>query len=258
MKLIVQLINEYKIFLYLALTLAVGFSLAALWLVFNLRREKYLAEQVGEVAKHPEFRRYRYTGPGFVVIVSFFVAAFIYGADFTGKSSFCANCHEMKSFYKSWQTSTHQKVSCLSCHQEPGSLGFIIAKAEGLRNYSLRNLYFGRFRPPLAFISNKSCLQCHQNLTAKVTVSKDIRVSHKEFVNAFNCSSCHPQVGHRRISRKTNEPVMDKCLFCHRRPSEKASSRCTVCHLKDVGVRPGQIEDYQLIDFTDEACKVCH
>lgn len=258
MKLLIKLILKYKIFLYLALTLAVGFSLAALWLAFNLKREKYLAEQVGDLAKHPELKRYRYTGPGFVIIFSFFVAAFIYGADFTGKSSFCANCHEMKPFYKSWQRSTHQKVSCLNCHQEPGSLGFIITKAEGLRNYSLRNLYFGRFRPPLAFISNKSCLQCHQNLATKVTVAKSIRVSHKEFLNAFNCSHCHAKVGHERISKKTNEPIMDKCLFCHRRPGEKASSRCNVCHLNDVGVRPGQLEDYQLIDFTDEACKGCH
>lgn len=255
---VLKLIIAYKIFLYLALTLLVGFSFAGLWLAFNLRRERYLAAQVGDLAKQPEFKRYRYTGPVFVLILSLLAAAFIYGADFTGKSSFCANCHEMKPFYKSWRSSKHKKVSCLTCHQEPGSLGFIIAKAEGLRNYSLRSIYFGRFRPPLAFISNKVCLQCHQDLADKVVVSSNIRVSHKEFISNFNCSSCHSKIGHTYVSQKTKQPVMDKCLFCHRSYEAKASARCNVCHLKDVGYRPGQLDDYQLVDFSDEACQACH
>lgn len=258
MKLLITLITTYKIFLYMGVAIAIGVGLAALWLIFNLRKEKYLAEQVGDLIEHQEFRRYRYTGPAFILVVAVFSAAFIYGADFSAKPTFCANCHEMKPFYKSWQTSTHKNVNCLMCHQEPGSLGFIIAKAEGLRNYSLRSLYFGRFRPPLAFISNKACLQCHQDLITKVLTSNNIRVSHKEFVNVFNCADCHPQVGHKYVSQKTAVPVMNRCLFCHRQPDEKASSRCSSCHLKDIGYKPGQIDNYQLVDFSAEACKACH
>ncbi|MCK5557922.1 MAG: NapC/NirT family cytochrome c, partial [Candidatus Hydrogenedentes bacterium] len=33
---------------------------------------------------------------------------------------FCVTCHYMRPYYEAWRVSTHNDVSCVECHYEPG------------------------------------------------------------------------------------------------------------------------------------------
>lgn len=154
----------------------------------------------------------------------------------TSQNYFCDSCHEMKKEYKSWQASLHKETSCVGCHQEPGLSGFIIEKVR-MSKRAFLSLTHKYKRPITAEVKNGSCLRCHNEIKEKVSVKHTIRVSHKEFLNSrYKCVDCHSSLGHGKITPAAKNPSMDKCIACH---NEKvASTRCNICHTKDIGEKP--------------------
>jgi len=51
--------------------------------------------------------------------LGFMFLLFLGSVEFTSRSKFCASCHYMKPFYKSWETSSHSHIECNICHYHP-------------------------------------------------------------------------------------------------------------------------------------------
>src|SRR3989304_8313766 len=54
----------------------------------------------------------------------------------TENPAFCGkNCHIMRPYYESWSTSAHNDVACIQCHYEPGFIGHLKGKINGLMQF---------------------------------------------------------------------------------------------------------------------------
>jgi len=138
----------------------------------------------------------------------------------------CKVCHYMAPFYKKWETSTHNKVPCLKCHE-----------------YTLTAALAGQFRflaggynpRPLTNIPDKNCLQsgCHDKrlVESKVIFTKrGINFDHKPHFTEMkrgiklHCRSCHSDIvqgEHVKVSTNV-------CFLCHFKgvPHDKAVTGC--------------------------------
>ena len=50
----------------------------------------------------------------------------------TTKPSFCRTCHNMETYVDSWAKSSHNMVTCVDCHYEPGLLETFEGKFKAL------------------------------------------------------------------------------------------------------------------------------
>lgn len=179
-------------------------------------------------------------------------------SNYTSKPSFCGQCHIVQKEYRSWQDSSHRKVQCLACHQQPGISGFLIQKMGYLRETLL---YFtdGYNTPLKAFVANESCLQCHNEITRKVVSSLGIRVRHQDFLEKGDrCTDCHNTVAHGDVVPIPRFPSMNKCVTCH--DDIKVSARCNLCHKGDIGkVARKRGEDFVKVEVRfRRTCRGCH
>ena len=172
----------------------------------------------------------------FVLFAVFSIASILY----TDRPEFCATCHIMKPYYKSWKESSHNRVNCLKCHHEPGIKAEVGGKITGL--VQVAQYLTGRYsNKPKAEISDASCLRggCHkkEKLTAKtVEFGNTIEFPHKIHLEnpgkniRLRCTSCHRQL--------TNEEHMkvdtNTCFVCHFKnvDENKLSGQCLNCHKK--------------------------
>ncbi|MGC7871094.1 cytochrome c3 family protein [Desulfosporosinus sp. SYSU MS00001] len=123
-------------------------------------------------------------------------ALFQVGYYATSTPPFCGTCHEVNKYLTSWQTSVHNDVNCLDCHQPRGELGKFHAKARGL-NYVFQHFSGDYTIPTNAIVSDQNCLQCHLG-------------DDKSFPNAAKLKNT-PQVDHYQTIKKSQS-----CLECHR------------------------------------------
>lgn len=145
------------------------------------------------------------------------------------KPKSCLFCHYMSPFYKKWETSTHNMVSCLKCH-DYGLLKSMVSQAKFLA---------GSYNPrPRTEVADSKCLQkgCHEARLKdfKVAFKRGITFNHKTHFTELrrgiklHCSSCHfdiVQGTHMAVSQ-------DICFLCHfmgARPGE-AFTGCPSCH----------------------------
>jgi len=164
----------------------------------------------------------------FVVIVTglFFYA---YRVAFNSPEN-CKACHYISPYYKKWQTSTHNKVPCLKCHD------YTPIKAMAGQFMFLAGAYNPR---PLTNVPDKNCLQsgCHDKrlVESKVIYTKrGISFDHKKHFGEMkrniklHCRSCHSDIvqgEHLKVS-------MNVCFLCHFKgvPHDQAFNGCPSCH----------------------------
>lgn len=134
-----------------------------------------------------------------ILLVALF-ALFQVGYVATSEPSFCARCHEVKSYVTSWEASKHKNVKCLECHQPRGELGKVHAKARGL-NYVFQHFSGDYTIPTEAVISDHNCIECH--LGDRKPYANAIRLKNTSKVNHFevikksqSCLDCHRGTGH--------------------------------------------------------------
>jgi len=166
---------------------------------------------------------------GVVVVASF---------EITSTPEFCSTCHNMKPYYESWKTSSHNEVNCIKCHSDPGIVPYLKTKANGLVEvviYLSGNL-------PTSYqteVSDESCLRegCHSQeelKEEKVDFEKGIYFEHEKHLQTLRddfrlrCTSCHSQIvqsEHISVAKST-------CFSCHFKgvePNEE-TAECTLCH----------------------------
>lgn len=171
----------------------------------------------------------------------------------TSQPKFCANCHEISPLVTSWQQSSHNGVSCLKCHAEPGFAGYVNRKIGGLRevylhttgqipeNFSVRlnpqncinchngsqnfpgapNIYDpnrkGRtfFGHQLHISMGQTCMQCHKAVVHGVSPRDP--ANNTTTINYHPiCGSCHAvRPGDARVDDANSWPFQNSCMKCH-------------------------------------------
>ncbi len=146
---------------------------------------------------------------GTVLIIGVVLAGAI---KFTSQSGFCDTCHEMEPSYNAWQTSGHKSIECIKCHADPGTIGLIKTKAQGISE--VYNHITGNYKTPITITSDtaefsKRCLKCHEDIKGK---GKPHNLKHFEV--GSQCMGCHQGLVH---DPKTNNKVPDRsvCVPCH-------------------------------------------
>ena len=170
---------------------------------------------------------------------------------YTSRPQFCASCHIMEPYYKSWQESTHKDVSCIECHFPPGFGGKIRGKMLGLVQLA-KYVTQSEGPRPAAEIPDKSCLRsgCHETrLLAGRVEFHGVPFDHERHVGVLRlgmtlrdsphlgdvrremtlrCTSCHSQIvqgSHMVVTTST-------CFLCHFKDGlfNEGLGRCTRCH----------------------------
>jgi nitrate/TMAO reductase-like tetraheme cytochrome c subunit len=153
---------------------------------------------------------------------------------------FCNSCHIMNTYYNNWQTSKHNEVNCLECHLQPGLMGHVKGKINGLSQAI--DCIVGRVgTKPSATILDESCMrsECHttEELHTKNIEFNDIKFTHKNHMNKvvdginITCGICHSHFeGDEHFS--VNKEVCFTCHFLSNpQTNEKlVKTNCTSCH----------------------------
>lgn len=200
------------------------------------------------------------------IILGFLLVLLVVSVQVTSSSKFCAVCHYMKPFYKSWQESSHHNIECSTCHYPPGLRSKIRAKIEGL-------VMVGRYwtklylkSRPWAEISDQSCLKsgCHEKrlLEGKVRFNKiifdhTIHLTDLKRGKKLRCTSCHSQI----VQGKHITVTESSCFICHFKESSASigASTCTNCHQKDVLTSAKSSRfDHTSVFHNGFACNKCH
>jgi len=147
------------------------------------------------------------------IILGAFVVAGVFlfttASEFTSRTAFCNNCHEMETATVSWQSSSHGsnaagiEAGCADCHISPGISGHVTAKIN-----ALGELYVHVVESPQGYwwikekaerqwqarkdIKDGACLTCHE--PAKMDL--DDETAHKTAIGKTRCVNCHSDVGH--------------------------------------------------------------
>lgn len=172
----------------------------------------------------------------------------------------CKACHFIAPFYKKWQTSTHNKVPCLKCHDYT-----VLSAVSGQMRFLA-----GTYNPrPITKVPDKNCLQtgCHDKrlIESKTIFTKrGIVFDHKpHFTESrrginLHCRSCHSDI----VQGEHVKASMNPCFLCHFKgaaPGE-AIPGCPSCHtapMSDIVVS-GKMFSHGKALKAGYACKQCH
>ncbi len=175
-----------------------------------------------------------------VIAVALFIpasVAFMFvGFEFSSQPRFCGSCHIMEPYYRSWSTSSHNRVACVECHIPPGITSEFRKKYEAL---SMVARYFtGTYSTnPWTEVDDQSCLRtgCHvkrvllgRELYRGVLFDHQPHLTEMRRQKQLRCTSCHSQIvqgSHIAVTATT-------CFLCHfkgTRPNT-GTARCTLCH----------------------------
>ncbi len=165
-------------------------------------------------------------------VISEKVLAITESPDFCGK-----NCHIMRPYYDAWSVSPHKDVPCVDCHYEPGLIGHLKGKINGLiQMYEWETSPESSFSAPTAKVSDENCLACHaKRIYSSDTNFSGVNFSHSDHPIQLNCISCHTDVKHS----PSTAALCDNChatqhpqnwLVMHQNQSTFNGMACTECH----------------------------
>ncbi len=180
----------------------------------------------------------------------------------------------MKEYVESWKTSSHNDVSCLSCHRNPGFLNHIKGKWVDLQ-LGVTYLMVGRGIQKRHYeVDDGNCLQkgCHERETLMGEMTfKNVSFPHGKHLGELRrgmrlrCTSCHAQLvqGLHLTVHETN------CFVCHFYQSGSTGDEeciscavggCTSCHVEpkgDIQVKGWNFNHRRYI-ARGVACEKCH
>ncbi len=183
-----------------------------------------------------------------IVLISTAVVVSEKALEITENPAFCGkNCHIMRPYYDSWLTSSHNDVSCVECHYEPGTIGHLKGKINGLMELYKYETTVENYSWKLnARVQDENCLVCHE----KRILSSDIdyigvNFSHRNHLLqprrgiGLACTSCHSMLV---IGMKEHRSVTDpSCTQCHPGIVQEdaghivvTASTCFTCHFRNV------------------------
>ncbi|MBE0448020.1 MAG: hypothetical protein IBX64_07990 [Actinobacteria bacterium] len=179
---------------------------------------------------------------------------------------FCGICHG--SSHRAWKNSNHASVACNVCHSGSSFFGTLSGRITLTKMIPAQVTSFYR-RPVTTTVPNSTCLLCHAYVGTQVIQNEELRVSHKEIIEAkYDCGDCHSTTAHGTAAVRQNFAELGKCLACHNNAT--ASGKCETCHVKEGGFeRLARVNGYWQIshgknwrkthgmgDIT--TCQTCH
>lgn len=159
---------------------------------------------------------------------------------YTSRPQFCNSCHIMEPYYRSWEESSHNQVSCIKCHFPPGLGEKVRGKALGLVQL-IKYVTQTQGPRPSAEIPDESCLRsgCHETRLLSGRVDYEgIAFDHAKHLlqhdgygprgMELRCTSCHSQIvqgEHMTVTKTT-------CFLCHFKNGQfnEGLGACTRCH----------------------------
>lgn len=180
----------------------------------------------------------------------------------TSRSQYCSTCHEMESYYKTWEHSTHANSDCLQCHVEPGFVNSLYHYLRTTREL-YTNLLGSKVRATYyKKASNALCFACHTEYR-DISASGDLLIPHKAHVKMrrLSCVDCHKYLVHFKNPEGKNTPSMTTCYKCHN--GVMATKECRACHTKkaypDSHRAAGFLEKHgQMAQTIGKECAKCH
>lgn len=186
----------------------------------------------------------------------------------TSQPDFCKSCHVMEPYFKAWETSSHNHISCTECHIQPGIKGTVHAKFMALS--MVANYFTGVYKrsKPWAEIEDTACLRegCHDTrLLASTENFRGVTFDHKPHLEQprrdrqLRCTSCHAQIvqgEHITVTETT-------CFLCHFKPDTSGQwsdlARCTHCHNPPRGAAAADTSfDHTSVLSRNVNCTSCH
>ncbi len=179
---------------------------------------------------------------------------------------FCGLCHRPS--HTAWKASAHADVQCNKCHSGRDAFGVIAGRVELARMVPAYVTTLYR-RPITTMVPSDNCLSCHANIKTRTIKSGELRVSHKEILEAgYECDDCHSTTAHGKAALRQNFAELGKCLKCHNNVT--ASGKCDLCHIKsNTFARVGRLTGSWQVSHSKNwkkthgmgdisTCQVCH
>ena len=184
---------------------------------------------------------------------------------------FCNSCHIMNTYYDTWKVSSHGEVNCLDCHLQPGFVGHVKGKINGLAQAV--SCIVGRVgTKPNAAVEDISCLraECHntQELISSNIDYNGTNFTHDKHIGKavdgikISCGLCH---SHFEGDEHFNVNV-DVCFTCHflkggENGNEPAQTGCRDCHeVPDKVIERGwvTIDHAEFVSYKASCEDSCH
>jgi nitrate/TMAO reductase-like tetraheme cytochrome c subunit len=200
-----------------------------------------------------------------VIVTAVALTGFV---EMTSQPGFCKSCHVMEPYFKAWETSSHNHITCTECHIQPGLRGTVHAKFTALS--MVANYATGVYKrsKPWAEVEDAACLRegCHESrLLASTEKFHGVVFDHKPHLEKprrdrqLRCTSCHAQIvqgEHITVTETT-------CFLCHFKPDTTGKwsdlARCTHCHNPPQGAAAADTSfDHTNVLARKVECTSCH
>jgi nitrate/TMAO reductase-like tetraheme cytochrome c subunit len=211
-------------------------------------------------------RRVRIAVQAVILVVILLAVGTVGFIEYSAQPSFCNNCHNMRPYYDSWATSTHNEVPCIRCHYAPGIKAEAMGKVQAA-NQVVKYVTRAYGTKPWAEIEDAACLRSGCHAYRKLEGQLDylgVRFDHRHHLTELrrgkqlHCTSCHSQI----VQGEHLTVTAETCFLCHFRgqPAGEPVAGCTGCHespprfVSDAGFvvdHPQYVEDLV-------SCTSCH
>lgn len=152
-----------------------------------------------------------------IILTTILLFIFEQSLTITSTNEFCAKCHTMDQFVKSWKESMHYKndagvvTNCIQCHV-PHKKGLFDPKYIYYKTYfGVKDVYVEfakdtskidwekKLETPEKYVFDDACISCHQDLMSPL-MTEEARFSHEisltEKDEKLTCVSCHIKFVH--------------------------------------------------------------
>jgi hypothetical protein len=163
----------------------------------------------------------------------------------------------MRDRMDAWAGSTHARMSCISCHVEPGVKGFLSFSARSIPAFYSQLINGANETNLLEMPTRKACQKCHTDYR-QVSPNGDLLIPHRAHVEVLgvNCVVCHKDLVHTANEQGFNRPEMETCLtLCH--DGVKATNKCVKCHTRKEVPETHQRKDWLKVHGTMSTTAVC-
>lgn len=190
--------------------------------------------------------------------------------EYTKRYSFCKGCHEMNQAHDTWIASKHGPIlgqidSCIACHAQEGTLGYIKAKLAGFKSlyYHITGQITGRYLDVAKGTKPVYCMKTGCHAMKDLDKGLKIRVNHQLHAQmGFECVSCHDRIAHGWDEDLRGSPNMQEtCFGCH---DNKIAphDECGICHVYQKKMLKGAggvgLENMPSPHGDELSCKDCH
>jgi nitrate/TMAO reductase-like tetraheme cytochrome c subunit len=168
-----------------------------------------------------------------IIVIALVTVGFI---EYSAQPSFCVNCHNMRPYYESWASSSHNQVKCIECHYAPGIKAEAMGKLQAA-NQVVKYVTGAYGTKPWAEIEDAACTRagCHayRKLEGEIDFN-GTRFNHAHHLTELRrgkqlrCTSCHSQI----VQGEHLAVTAETCFLCHFRdqPEGEPIAGCTGCH----------------------------